>query len=168
MSSGFLKQDRPALIEIAACALLLATIGAVVFGSHIEHGGRYSDDWGQAAEFRFQADGNVGRMIERFHDRVGGRPLLGVSVAARQALWLNDLAAQHALAVALGAFASLLFFVLLRTFGIAPGLGRRRRRPQLCLPLGRCGPPLGHRWGDPTMRHLLLRWLPDCREGLLE
>jgi hypothetical protein len=119
LSSGILKRDRPTLIEIVVCALLLAATGALLFGSHIEHGGRYSDDWAGAAEFQFQADGDFGRMVDRFNDRVGARPLLGVSQAARHALWSNDLVAQHALAVALGGIASLLFFVLLRTLGMA-------------------------------------------------
>ena len=121
MSSGVLRQDRPTLVEIVVCGLVLVAIGALAFGPQIEHGGRYSDDWGLAAEFRFQADGDFGRMFERFHDRVGARPLLGLSLAARHALWANDLAAQHAMAVALGALASLLFFVLLRTLGMATG-----------------------------------------------
>ena len=123
--SAAVRGDKATTRQVAACAIALAFVGTVLFGGHVDQAGRYSDDWALAAEFRFEADGQYWTMVDRFQDRFGGRPLLAPSVAAIQALWPADLAAQHAVAVLLGAIASLLFFVLLRAWGLAtaPAIG---------------------------------------------
>ena len=118
MGSGILAGDRATAPQIVVCALILALSGVLLFASHVEHGGRYSDDWANAAAFRFKAGDDLGRGFEEFRDELGGRPIYSLGLATVESLWRDDFAAQLALTVTLSAIASLLFFAVLRRLGL--------------------------------------------------
>jgi hypothetical protein len=106
-------------IELAVVAVLLTGLSALVFGSHVAHGGFWLDDWGRAGTYEFAPDP---RYFNAVHAAAaaqhGKRILLAVSLPLPFAVFGLHSTLHLALAVALGVLASWLFFLLLRMLGL--------------------------------------------------
>jgi hypothetical protein len=105
--------------ELAAIAVLLIGLGALVFGSHVAHGGFWLDDWGRAATYEFAPHPRYPNAVHAAAAaQHGKRILLGVSLPLPFAVFGLHSTFHLALAVALGVLASWLFFLLLRMLGL--------------------------------------------------
>ena len=106
-------------LELAAVALLLTALGAVVFGSHVAHGGFWLDDWGNAATYEFADHPRYLHAVDAEAAAQGGkRILLAVSLPLPYTIFGLHSSLHLALALGLGVIASWLFFFLLRTLGL--------------------------------------------------
>jgi hypothetical protein len=91
----------------------LSVVGWALYGSHVRHGGLYSDDWAFASAVQY--GGGLFDRYDALRDSIGFRPLGILSVVARFSL-LGDHARWH-LGVALGStvLLCLAIYLLLRT-----------------------------------------------------
>jgi hypothetical protein len=102
--------------SVAAIAVALLALGFAVNGSHVAHGGFYSDDWSRAAAFRFE--GYVTLAADIWHV-VPGRPVHALLAPLPHALFGLDPRWHLAAAIVLAVSASVAFFVFLRALGVA-------------------------------------------------
>ena len=100
--------------ELGVAGALLAGFGALVFGTHVAHGGFWLDDWTYAADYRFASPPHYLNAAESFRSFEGGRPLLALALFVPHALFGLDTRLHHALALVLGVLTAWLFFVVLR------------------------------------------------------
>jgi len=98
----------------------LIALAAFVFGGHVLHGGFYSDDWGNAAEYRFVNAPHYLHAVEGRARDMGSRPLLALLLPAPDAIFGIHAAPQLALALVLGVLTCFLLYFFLRTLGLAP------------------------------------------------
>ena len=103
-----------------AVGALLALVTAAAYAAYIGHGGFYADDWAHVAAYRFADSPRYWSTFSEFHETLGGRPLFALLLPLPQAIFGADPAPHLALAAALGAAASFLFYVLLRTLEMPP------------------------------------------------
>jgi hypothetical protein len=87
-----------------------------VLAPHVEHGGFYADDWGNAAAYHF--DGWWRTAVNEWRHSIPGRPILAVLHPLPFALFGVHPAYHLAAAVVLAALTSLSFFGLLRALGV--------------------------------------------------
>lgn len=110
----------PTVLELGLATAIVATAAAVVFGPHVAHGGFWYDDWSNAAAYRFSPSPRLWHATETFREVLGSRPVLAFGLAAPHAAFGLDTSLHIALAVGLGALASVLLYVLIRTLGASP------------------------------------------------
>jgi hypothetical protein len=106
--------------ELVLVSVALLALAVIVFGEHVLHGGLYSDDWGNAAEYRFLDSPHYLHAVEGRARDMGSRPLLALLLPLPDALFGIHAAPQLALALVLGVLTCLLLYLLLRTLGLAP------------------------------------------------
>jgi hypothetical protein len=106
-------------VELAAMALLLAAVAAAVFGPHVAHGGFYSDDWSNAADYRFADRPRILSLAASLQAGVGTRYLLTLAQPIPHALFGLDTPAHVALGIGLGVAAVTAFYGVLRSVGMA-------------------------------------------------
>jgi hypothetical protein len=94
----------------------LVGLGFLVFGSHVRHGGFYSDDWANAAAYHF--DGWWKTSVYEWRHEIPGRPLLALLHPLPYAVLGLKTSHNLAAAIVLAALTSLSFFELLRVLGI--------------------------------------------------
>ena len=98
-------------------ALALLVLGFAVNGSHVAHGGFYSDDWSRAAAFRFE--GYLTSAGHLWRDVIPGRPVNAVLNPLPYALFGLEPRWHLAAAIVVAVSASVAFFVFLRALGVA-------------------------------------------------
>lgn len=113
-------REPPTARELAVALLLLAAVGAAAYGSHVAGGGFYSDDWPNAADYRFRAEPGVAGALDhalglRFFDY---RPLSALAIAGSHGLLGVRPTAHLAAAIGIGVLASACFFWLLRSLRV--------------------------------------------------
>jgi hypothetical protein len=118
--------------ELIGCFALLTVLAAVVFGSHVVHGGFLMDDWSNAAKSRYLASccglGETGQGIgwsAQYRNMLSDGPAgyhLGLPVVVPVAYFLFGIhmSLHLALAVMLGVAMSAAAYALLRGFGLRP------------------------------------------------
>lgn len=106
--------------ETGVAAALLTLLALAAYGYHVAHGGFYSDDWANAAGYRFAASPRYLNAVSEIHQVVGGRPVMAVLQPLPHALLGLDPTPHLVLAVLLGAATALCLFVLLRTLEMPP------------------------------------------------
>ena len=107
---------RRPVSEITLYAVALGVGAALVYGSHVMHGGFYWDDWRNAATTRFSPDGFAGPFDLRL---IAYRPLLGLSLPLPHLIFGSAPSLHLALATALGVAVSVCLYAVLRTLGLA-------------------------------------------------
>lgn len=106
----------PSTRELAICATGLLLLGALVFGSHVAHGGFYWDDWENAATTRYEYQaGFLGPLDLR---QFLYQPGLALLLPVPHALFGLHPGLHLALAIVLAALMSLALYALLRTGGM--------------------------------------------------
>jgi hypothetical protein len=110
----------PSWWEVLVAGVFLACVGVIVYGPHVLHGGFYSDDWGNAAGYKFAHPPRYWNNVVGFEHELGGRPVLALLLPLPHALFGVHPGPQIGLALALGVATSLCFYVLLRSLSIAP------------------------------------------------
>jgi hypothetical protein len=106
--------------ELAGAAILLLAIGAAAYGLYVTRGGFYSDDWANAANYRFADPPRYWSSVDQLEGVLGGRPLLAVLLPVPHAVFGTDTSLQLAFALVLGILTSCCFYALLRTLSMAP------------------------------------------------
>ena len=106
--------------ELLAAAGVLLAVGLLAYGSYVAHGGFYSDDWSNAAGYRFSESPRYWSTVSELTGELGGRPMLAALLPVPHALFGVDPAAQLALALALGIATSWCLYLLLRTLSLPP------------------------------------------------
>jgi hypothetical protein len=101
--------------ETVLAGVALLGLGFAVLAPHVLHGGFYSDDWANAAGYRF--DGWWRTSVDEWRHAIPGRPILALLHPLPYALFGLDPTYHLALAIMLAALTSLSFFVFLRTLG---------------------------------------------------
>ena len=107
------------LTELAVMTALLAALAAVTYGRHVVGGGFYSDDWANAALYRFGESPRFFHAVDQFADYLGSRPVLAVLLAVPHPLLGDHLWAHHALALVLGVVSCLCCYLFLRAIPMA-------------------------------------------------
>lgn len=121
MLERLLRAGRgPGLREGLVAAGLLALLATIAYAPHVAHGGFYSDDWANAADYRFADAPRYLNTVSHLEDVLGGRPLMALMLPAPHVLFGLHPSLHLALAAALGALTSLCFFVCLRTLEMPP------------------------------------------------
>jgi hypothetical protein len=103
-------------VETALAGGALLCLGFLVIGSHVQHGGFYSDDWGNAAGYHF--DGWWRTSVHEWRHAIPERPILAFLHPLPYALFGLDPSYHLALAIMLAALTSLSFFAFLRALGV--------------------------------------------------
>ena len=103
--------------ELALAALCLAVVAALVYLSHIQHGGFYSDDWADAAA-RFYPPGGPGlsHVLDVYTMLFPYRPALIVYVPLKYYVFGADISLQLAWTIALAVIIAWLLYGILRFF----------------------------------------------------
>lgn len=107
--------SRPAG-EVTLYALALGVIAALVYGSHVAHGGLYWDDWRNAATARYSPDGFAGPFDLRL---VAYRPLLGLTLPLPHVVFGPAPTPHLGVALALAVAVSACLYAALRELGLA-------------------------------------------------
>ena len=102
--------------EIALAGAALVGLGFLILLPHVQHGGFYSDDWGNAAAYHFE--GWWPTSVYEWRHSIPARPILALLHPLPYALFGLDPTYHLALAVVLAALTSLSFFAFLRVLGI--------------------------------------------------
>ena len=102
--------------EVAACAGLLAVLGAAAFGSHVLNGGFYNDDWAYLVAYRY-SDGGVLGALGAF-SWLSFRPVGVVYWPLLYAILGTQPSGYLAWTVALAVLLSSCLYALLRTLGM--------------------------------------------------
>jgi hypothetical protein len=103
--------------EMVACASILSLVGALVFGSHVVHGGFYNDDWSFASTYRFRPEPGLFGAIEAF-DWLSFRPMATVYWPFMHAVFGLDASGHLAWVVFTAIAMSAALFLLLRTLDL--------------------------------------------------
>ena len=106
-------------VEVAVVAGVLSVLAAITFGRHVLDGGFYSDDWGNAAVFRFAESPRFFNAVEEFAGYLGSRPVLAVVLALPHPLFGDHLWAHHVLSLMLGVVSCLCCYLFLRAIPMA-------------------------------------------------
>ena len=116
-----LRAERaPSPLELLAVGVALTLVAAAAYGAWLGVGGFYSDDWANAAGYRFAEAPRYWSSVGDLASVLGGRPLLAVFLPIPHALFGVAPGPHLALALALGIATSLCLYVLLRTLEMAP------------------------------------------------
>ena len=107
-------------VELAAIACLLTGLAAATFGRHVVDGGFYSDDWSNAAIYRFANSPRFFASVAEQIDLLGSRPVLALLLPVPHALFGLNAAAHLTMALVLGVFTCVCFYLFLRAVGLAP------------------------------------------------
>jgi hypothetical protein len=110
----------PAPKELAGVLMLLLGVGAAAYGLYVTRGGFYSDDWSNAANYRFADPPRFWSSVSDLEGVLGGRPILALLLPIPHAIFGTDKGLQLALALVLGVLTSGCFYALLRTLSMAP------------------------------------------------
>ena len=110
----------PAPKELAGVVLVLLAVGAAAYGLYVTRGGFYSDDWSNAANYRFADPPRFWSSVSDLEAVLGGRPILALLLPVPHAILGTDQGLQLALALFLGVLTSACFYALLRTLSMAP------------------------------------------------
>jgi hypothetical protein len=110
----------PAPKELAGVVIVLLAVGAAAYGLYVTRGGFYSDDWSNAANYRFADPPRYWSSVSDLEGVLGGRPILALLLPVPHAILGTDMGLQLALALLLGVLTSGCFYVLLRTLSMAP------------------------------------------------
>jgi hypothetical protein len=102
--------------EIALAGAALVGLGFLILLPHVQHGGFYSDDWGNAAAYHFE--GWWRTSVYEWRHSIPARPILALLHPLPYALFGLDPTYHLALAVVLAALTSLSFYAFLRVLGI--------------------------------------------------
>ncbi|MBA2536537.1 MAG: hypothetical protein H0V20_03775 [Actinobacteria bacterium] len=103
-------------LEFVLAGAVLVGLAVLVFGTHVRHGGFYSDDWSTASDVTFR--GYRGTVDHVLHDVVPGRPILAAVHPVTHYLFGLQAERHLAVGVSLAVLASLCFFVLLRSLRV--------------------------------------------------
>jgi len=95
--------------------LLLLALAAAAFGSHVVHGGFYSDDW---AISELETQRGYWGSVDALFDVLGSKPVLAVLLPVPHALFGSTTELHLALAAVLSVLTSASFYLLLRTLGL--------------------------------------------------
>jgi hypothetical protein len=106
--------------ELLSVAGALVLVAAVVFGYHVVHGGLYSDDWGNAASYRFMASPRYLHSVSHNASILGSRPLLALLVPLPAALFGTSAAPMLLVGLLLGVLACALLYAFLRLIDLRP------------------------------------------------
>jgi MFS family permease len=102
--------------EVALAGVALVALGFLVLTPHVQHGGFYADDWGNAAAEHFE--GWWRTSVYEWRHSIPQRPILALLHPLPYALFGLDPTYHLAASVVLAALTSFSFFVLLRVLGI--------------------------------------------------
>ncbi|HVD41001.1 MAG TPA: hypothetical protein VNC16_08370 [Solirubrobacterales bacterium] len=121
MAERLLQSNRgPSLREGLIAAALIALLGVLAYGGFVTDGGFYSDDWAHVADYEFAESPRYVHSFEQQREFLGGRPLSAALMPLPQAVFGTNAESHLILALVIGVLASIAFFVLLRTLGMAP------------------------------------------------
>lgn len=113
-------REGPSAGELLLAAITLSLVAIAAYGAHVLNGGFYSDDWANAAGYRFSDDPRYWSSVADLEKVLGGRPLLALLLPIPHALFGVHPDLHLALALVLGVLLSLCFYALLRTLEMAP------------------------------------------------
>jgi hypothetical protein len=113
-----LRPKAPGAARSAGAALALSLVAVLAYWSHLRHGGLWSDDWSNLADYSFASSPRYLGAVARFHDYLGARPLLSVVLPLPPALFGADGVGQASFGLGLAVLASLTLFLALSTLGM--------------------------------------------------
>jgi hypothetical protein len=113
------RTDEPSAREVLGMGLVLVVVGLIAYGAYVAHGGFYSDDWSNAADYRFSAPPKYWTSVGNLEDVIGGRPLAALLIPIPHALFGTHPELHLGLAVALGIAVSLSLYLMLRMLSLA-------------------------------------------------
>jgi hypothetical protein len=99
---------------------VLTGIGILVYGAYVLHGGFYSDDWSNAADYQLGGPSRYWAAVDQSHRVLGGRPVLALLLPIPHALFGVHPSLHLGLALGLGIVTSLCFYALMRALRLAP------------------------------------------------
>lgn len=115
--SLFRAGEGPTRTEALSVGGALLVVGALVFGSHVLHGGFYGDDWSVASKEQLRG---FWASVSLEHAAAGGRPASSLFPPLSFLLFGMHPALHLGFAVILGVATALCLFVLLRMLAMAP------------------------------------------------
>jgi hypothetical protein len=113
--------ERPVTVsEGLVCAALLVALCSAMYGSYVFEGGFHSDDWANAADYRFGDAPRLLSLAEQHMRQAGSRPLHGLVLGSPHALFglATELHIGSVLLIAVAV--SVCLFLVLRTVGLEP------------------------------------------------
>src|SRR5712691_8519296 len=93
---------RPTRVELLVIGVVLVCAGVLAYGSYVLHGGFYSDDWSDAANYQLADSPRYWSTIGYLSDIIAGRPVLIVLLPVPDALFGPHPSLHLALALGLG------------------------------------------------------------------
>jgi hypothetical protein len=105
-------------LRTAGVVLVVAAVAIFVLIGHVLHGGFYSDDWANAADYTFSSRPHYWSSVSEFGQLLGGRPVGTLLIPAPYALFGVRPEAHLALMLGLSVLAALLFYGLLRVLAL--------------------------------------------------
>jgi hypothetical protein len=100
-------------------ALVLVCVGILAYGSYVLHGGFYSDDWSDAADYQLSDSPRYWSSVGYLSGFLGGRPVLILLLPLPDAIFGPHPSLHLALTLGLGVATSLCLYLVLRTLAMA-------------------------------------------------